>query len=226
MEDQDILVVRVEEALYFGNTGQLKERLRRAEAYGGWLHIHPSEDEQRPATNDGTGTQPADRKTTRSFDRQPINSSPTNSMGRSAIALPSRTPNHVAYSGNDGGNESDALLQRFQSYRPPDLRAVVFDIENMTAIDASAIQILTEIVEDYQRRDIQVFFVKIREVNKSMFLRSGLLGEVLGSDHFFRKISEAIAYLRTINNRHPLQPADGETSSPDGRQSYSTYNVL
>jgi MFS superfamily sulfate permease-like transporter len=46
-DDREILVVRVEESLFFANTGQMKDRLRRAEAYEGLLHIHPSEDERR-----------------------------------------------------------------------------------------------------------------------------------------------------------------------------------
>lgn len=47
-EDREILVVRVDESLFFANTGQMKDRLRRAEAYEGLLHIHPSEEERRP----------------------------------------------------------------------------------------------------------------------------------------------------------------------------------
>jgi hypothetical protein len=62
----------------------------------------------------------------------------------------------------------------------------------MPHIDASAIQILIEIVQDYHRRGIDVCFVKLREANKPIFLRSGMLGEVVGSDRFFRKISDAM----------------------------------
>ncbi|KAI9491188.1 sulfate transporter family-domain-containing protein [Zychaea mexicana] len=39
---EEVLIVRVEEPLYFVNTGQLKDRLRRIEHYGD-LSVHPSE---------------------------------------------------------------------------------------------------------------------------------------------------------------------------------------
>lgn len=39
---EDVLIVRVEEPLFFANTGQLKDRLRRLEQFGD-MSIHPSE---------------------------------------------------------------------------------------------------------------------------------------------------------------------------------------
>jgi len=36
-------VVRIAEPLYFANTGQLKDRLRRLEEFGD-MNVHPSED--------------------------------------------------------------------------------------------------------------------------------------------------------------------------------------
>lgn len=43
---QDVLIVRIEEALFFANTGQLKDRLRRLEMFGD-MSIHPSENPRR-----------------------------------------------------------------------------------------------------------------------------------------------------------------------------------
>ncbi|CAO3648080.1 unnamed protein product [Mucor hiemalis] len=43
---QDVLIVRIEEALFFANTGQLKDRLRRLEMFGD-MSIHPSESPRR-----------------------------------------------------------------------------------------------------------------------------------------------------------------------------------
>ncbi|CAG8756458.1 7844_t:CDS:2, partial [Dentiscutata erythropus] len=40
---------------------------------------------------------------------------------------------------------------------------VIFDIEIMEDLDASAAQILIEIVEAYHSRKVNVFFVKLRE---------------------------------------------------------------
>lgn len=38
-----VLIVKVEEALYFANTGQLKDRLHRLEVFGD-MSVHPSEE--------------------------------------------------------------------------------------------------------------------------------------------------------------------------------------
>ena len=42
-----LLIIRIEEGLFFGNTGQLKERLKRIEVFGD-LKVHPGEDPRRP----------------------------------------------------------------------------------------------------------------------------------------------------------------------------------
>jgi MFS superfamily sulfate permease-like transporter len=39
---EDVLIIRVEEPLFFANTGQLKDRLRRLEQFGD-MATHPSE---------------------------------------------------------------------------------------------------------------------------------------------------------------------------------------
>ncbi|CAG8631176.1 2165_t:CDS:2, partial [Acaulospora morrowiae] len=114
-----VLVVRIAEPLYFANTGQLKDRLRRLEEFGD-MRVHPSED---------------------------------------ARMLP--------------------------------IENVIFDIETMEDLDASAAQILCEIVESYHQRGVNVFFVKLHANQKKMFVRAGLWDKV-GEDHFFRRISDAL----------------------------------
>ncbi|KAL7321719.1 hypothetical protein PS15m_001456 [Mucor circinelloides] len=116
---QDVLIVRIDEALFFANTGQLKDRLRRLEMFGD-MSIHPSESPRR-----------------------------------------------------------DESLY------------TIFDVGAMPTIDASAIQILYEIVEAYKSRSVQVYFVRLREQPLGMFKKSGLL-YLVGENHLFRKVSEAI----------------------------------
>ncbi|KAI8840707.1 sulfate transporter family-domain-containing protein, partial [Chytriomyces cf. hyalinus JEL632] len=76
---------------------------------------------------------------------------------------------------------------------PDALRCVIFDVGAMTAIDASATQTLLEIVEAYRARGITTCFVKLRESCKPWFTRSGLYN-LVGSHHFFEKISDAIEF--------------------------------
>ncbi|RHZ59684.1 hypothetical protein Glove_362g10 [Diversispora epigaea] len=117
-----LLVIRIAEPLYFANTGQLKDRLRRLEEFGD-MSVHPSEDARMsPITN------------------------------------------------------------------------VIFDIETMENLDASAAQILVEIVEAYNRRSVKVYFTKLRENQKKLFIRSGLWDKV-GEEHFFRRIPDALEYI-------------------------------
>jgi hypothetical protein len=83
-DDQDILLVKIEESLFFANTGQMKDRLRRAEAYGGWMHIHPSEEERRPIAPrgralGGSGTNSARLSSSRPPESTSTVSSPTRS---------------------------------------------------------------------------------------------------------------------------------------------------
>ncbi|KAH8550469.1 sulfate transporter family-domain-containing protein [Umbelopsis sp. PMI_123] len=128
---EDVLIVRIEEPLFFANTGQLKDRLRRLEVFGD-MSIHPSES---PRLRD------------RSF--------------------------------------------------------IIFDVSNMPEIDASAVQILYEIVASYRNRAVEVYFVKLRDNALELFIRSGLL-EFVGRDHTFKKVSEAIAAVEKAASNRPL----------------------
>ncbi|KAI8079030.1 sulfate transporter family-domain-containing protein [Gilbertella persicaria] len=119
---EDVLIVRIDEPLFFANTGQLKDRLRRLEQFGD-MSIHPSE-----------------------------------------------------------------------SPRLGSLSYMIFDVDNMPYIDASAIQILYEIVEAYHARHIKVYFVRLRENPLALFRKSGLL-DVVGQMNLFRKVSDAIEVI-------------------------------
>ncbi|ORZ17108.1 sulfate transporter family-domain-containing protein [Absidia repens] len=116
---EDVLIIRIEEPLFFANTGQLKDRLRRLEIFGD-MSTHPS--------------------------------------------------------------ESPRL--RESSY-------TIFDVGSMPYIDASAVQILMEIVMAYHARQVAVYFVKLRSRPLATFEKSGLL-DLVGKDHVFRKVPDAI----------------------------------
>ncbi|KAI7855966.1 sulfate transporter family-domain-containing protein [Circinella umbellata] len=119
---EEVLIIRIEEALFFANTGKLKDRLRRLEYYGD-PSIHPSE---RPRRNQS-------------------------------------------------------------SY-------IIFDVDNMPDIDASAVQIMDEIVESYHAQEIVVYFVRLHDRSLDLFRRSGLLDKI-GEDRIFQKVSHAIEVI-------------------------------
>ncbi|CAJ0768106.1 8031_t:CDS:2 [Entrophospora sp. SA101] len=124
---EGVLVIKISEPLYFANTGQLKDRLRRLEEFGD-MSVHPSEDA-----------------------------------------------------------------------RMSPVRNVIFDIETMEGIDASAVQILFEIVEAYHLRDVNVYFVKLRSNQKKMFEGAGII-EKVGKEHFFNRIPDALEYINNGAN--------------------------
>ncbi|ORX93293.1 hypothetical protein K493DRAFT_330179 [Basidiobolus meristosporus CBS 931.73] len=129
---QGVQLIQIQEALFFANTGQLKDRLRRVEQFGD-DNVHPSEEPRIPPT----------------------------------------------------------------SY-------VIFDGGNMPEIDASAAQILLEIVDDYHRRGVIIYFVKLRENCKETFTRSGLIDHI-GPHRFFRKINEAMEHIELQRDREVYQ---------------------
>ncbi|CAG8441563.1 13523_t:CDS:2 [Ambispora gerdemannii] len=123
---EGVLVVKIEEPLYFANTGQLKDRLRRLEEFGD-MSVHPSEEA-----------------------------------------------------------------------RMSPVKNVIFDIETMEDLDASAAFILFEIIEAYQRRNVNVFFVKLHENQRKLFERANLI-EKVREDHFFWRIADALEYIHNNN---------------------------
>ncbi|KAJ3213466.1 Solute carrier 26 [Dinochytrium kinnereticum] len=172
------LVIRIEEGLFFGNTGQLKDRLKRVEMYGE-LGVHPGEmpRQRTPASS-----------TTVANSSFP--SSRNDSMAFSA------TPDFVMQdSGVRGVEEEGRKPPSPESSLTSHINGVIFDIGAMNGIDATATQTLIEIVESYHQRNIAVCFVKLRDSCKPLFLRSGLWG-LVGMDHFFDKIRDALNYLR------------------------------
>ncbi|KAG2221098.1 hypothetical protein INT45_008619 [Circinella minor] len=118
---EEVLIIRVEEPLYFVNTGQLKDRLRRIEHYGD-LSVHPSEAPLRSSEN---------------------------------------------------------------------LRYIIFDLGGMESIDASAVQILYEIIESYHARDIHVYIVKVQPYAFPLLERGDLL-RLIGPRQLYNEVADAI----------------------------------
>ncbi|KAJ3162548.1 Solute carrier 26, partial [Irineochytrium annulatum] len=166
------LVIRIEEGLFFGNTGQLKDRLNRVEMYGE-LGVHPGE---APRTRNGNG----------------------NGNGNGS-GLAGRVDSLSNFS---TGEERMEVLEAQKGLGREPIHSVIFDIGAVTDIDASATQNLVEIVESYRARGIQICFVKLRETCRPWFHRSGLIA-LVGVNHFFDKIVDAIDYLRD-HDRMPI----------------------
>jgi len=121
----EILILRIEESLYFANVEQIKEMLKRIQDFGSHL-AHPTD--KRGSTQ---------------------------------------------------------------------LKAIVIHAKNIAEIDASAIQVLLEMIEDYQKQNIFVCFVKLRASLKNIFVESGII-DSLGGDRLFESNDEAVSYIQKL----------------------------
>ncbi|ORX96055.1 hypothetical protein K493DRAFT_329674 [Basidiobolus meristosporus CBS 931.73] len=88
------------------------------------------------------------------------------------------------------------------------IRNVVFEVENMTEVDASAVQILLEIMRDYRSRGIGIYFVNLREQHFSFFQTSGLY-DLIGSDHFCQQITQVLDHIKLLERLEPLDHSPG-----------------
>jgi len=74
-------------------------------------------------------------------------------------------------------------------------RNVIFDVHGVTSIDGSGAQVFQEIVEDYVKRGIRVFFCRCPHPRTEVFLafqRSGIVDLVGGMRHFVGGVDEAL----------------------------------
>jgi len=119
---QGIVIVRIDESLYFANMEQIKEMFKRIENFGSHF-AHPT-----------------DKK-----EVYPV-------------------------------------------------RAIIVHAKNITEMDASAMRILWEMMEDYQNTNIFVCFVKLPPKLISPFIRAGIIGS-LGGNRVHPTVGAAITYI-------------------------------
>jgi high affinity sulfate transporter 1 len=122
-----IIIVRIEESLYFANIEMIKQMLARIESVGSFT------------------AHPADRRT---------------SVSSGVIG------------------------------------AVIIHARYISSVDASAIEVLSEMAENYRRRGIFLAWVKLRENLKEQFLRAGIIQNTLADVHLFNKIDDAVRFVK------------------------------
>lgn len=121
-----ILIVRIEEALYFANIKQIKSLFTRIETLGD-PKAHPA-------------------------------------------------------------GETDSYL--------PELKALIIHSRNILTIDASAIQVLHEMVIEYEKRNIFVAFVKLRPNLLEAFKRIGIIKENCEYENVFWNLDDAVTHAK------------------------------
>jgi high affinity sulfate transporter 1 len=130
--DSDVLIVRIEDPLYFANVEQVKTLFMRIERLGD-IKAHPGEQKE---------------------------------------------------------------------VKP--LHAIIVHAANIPSMDASAIQVLHEMMMDYRSRNVFVCWVKLRDHLKQPFLLSGIIS-ALDGDRLFSTTHDAVEYVREVQAHQNIQ---------------------
>ncbi|EEP75370.1 conserved hypothetical protein [Uncinocarpus reesii 1704] len=97
-----------------------------------------------------------------------------------------------------GTNAAHPALPRVRS--PEHNRNMIFDIHGVTSIDGSGIQELSEIVQEYVKQDVRVFFCRIPRPESGVFrlmVKSGIVDICGGMTHFVESVDEALKLTET-----------------------------
>ena len=87
-------------------------------------------------------------------------------------------------------------LYEFEKLKKGKLKVLIIDGESINNIDSTAIHALEEIVEDFNSRDVTVFFTGIKGPVRDLLKKSGFT-KFLTDDHFFMSIQEAVDYYES-----------------------------
>lgn len=82
-------------------------------------------------------------------------------------------------------------LKRLEAELGGTLSAIVIDASAINQLDSSADAALHELLEDYQRRDIDLFLANVKGPVRRTMQRSGFWDQ-LGEDHFFLEVHDAM----------------------------------
>lgn len=99
-----------------------------------------------------------------------------------------------------GTNNAHPALPRVR--RPEHNKNIIFDVHGVTGIDGSGTQVLTEIVDDYVKKKVRVFFCRVPNESSpvwKMFERSGIVESCGGPRHFLRSVDEALKMTELEN---------------------------
>eukprot|EP01100_Stratorugosa_tubuloviscum_P013056 TRINITY_DN6402_c0_g1_i1.p1 TRINITY_DN6402_c0_g1~~TRINITY_DN6402_c0_g1_i1.p1 ORF type:complete len:638 (+),score=295.23 TRINITY_DN6402_c0_g1_i1:74-1987(+) len=93
------------------------------------------------------------------------------------------------------------IRRMMQKVEPSNLRVVVIDARNVLDIDPSAVRIVSDLIESYHKRGIQVRFVRLPAAKKKLFLRSELI-EKVGATNFYSSVKEAVQGTGTTHSSY------------------------
>lgn len=85
-------------------------------------------------------------------------------------------------------NLGDCIEERGEA-----LRAIIIHAESINYIDSSGIRGLKDIIENYQRLGLKIYFSAVKGPVRDAFFRAGLI-EKIGKEHCFMDVQEAVDF--------------------------------
>jgi len=74
------------------------------------------------------------------------------------------------------------------------IRTVIIDFKHVPTVDPSSAQILMEMIDQYRKRGVQMYFARLQEAHQVLFERCGLIG-LVGPENIFSSVSLAVNAL-------------------------------
>jgi SulP family sulfate permease len=94
------------------------------------------------------------------------------------------------------------LIREYKTNRKEIIRYIVVDMESNNTVDSSSLVVLSDLVDELKKENIQLFFTDVKGPVRDKFLKSGLTQKV-GEDHFTLTIEDAlltIAGMKSVMN--------------------------
>jgi len=95
--------------------------------------------------------------------------------------------------------------------------AIIIHVKNVQQIDASAMQTMCEMVNEYQKRKIYVCFVKLKTTLIKSFLRAGIINTVSG-DRVFDSMQDAVRYVKVKILMQEEEVKEGEGNNAQQKE--------
>lgn len=94
-----------------------------------------------------------------------------------------------------GDPKAHPAVARSVALKPTE--AIIIHARNIISMDASAIQVLHEMMHDYHKRDVIVVFVKLRPSLIEPFIRAGIIASgPEKNDMIFSNLSDAVVFIK------------------------------
>ena len=113
-----------------------------------------------------------------------------------------------------GTNAAHPALPRIR--REEHNKNIIFDVHGVTSLDAASAQILSEIVESYRKRDVNVFFCRVpheRSPVWRLFETSGIVEMCGGRRHFVSSVEKALRMTELERLTEEFASSDAESST-------------